>query len=149
MGIIEFIKNICSNSIITMTISIFSIVLTVYFSIKVNHKKIRYLVACKGNKYIVAFWNACNRTVFCEDLYYFYAYGNVECQCKKLSSSDPDVKLNISLGEDKIVGNAHTRKISFLFDFLNKRNGYIVGINNKQKDDYVPARFVVHGRIRG
>lgn len=149
MGIIEIINNICDNSTIAMAISIVGIVLTVYFSIKINHKKIRYLVACEGDKYIVAFWNACNRTVFCEDLYYFYAYGNIECQCKTLTFSDPDVMLDISLGKDELVGNVHARKIRFSFDFLNKRNGYIVDIYNKQKDDYVPAKFVMRGRIRG
>lgn len=149
MGIIEIINNICNNSIITMAISIVGIVLTVYFSIRINHKKIRYLVAREGDKYIVAFWNACNRTVFCEDLYYFYAYGNIECQCENLISSDPDVMLDISLGKDEIVGNVHARKIRFSFDFLNKRNGYIVDIYNKQKDDYFPAKFMMRGRIRG
>jgi len=149
MEIIEFINDIFNNSIISMAVSVVGVILTIYFSIKVNHKRINYSVCRKGNKYILAFWNTSNRTIFGEDLYYFYAYGNVECECKTLFNSDTEVMLNISLGDDQIVGNRHVSKISFNFDFLNKRNGYIVGVFNKQKDNYIPAKFKVYGRIRG
>lgn len=130
-------------------LSIISILVSIYYAKKIDHKKIRFVVATNGEKYIIAFWNACNQVIYKEDLYEFFFLGNVNCKIETLFSSDKDIPLEIVKGQDEIYNTRHQRKCSISFDFLNRRNGYIFKIINLQPKNYYLGKFTIKGRIRG
>lgn len=148
---------ICSNEWVLTGATYVGIILTIYSLINRKRKKIKYVVARNSSSYIIALWNACNQTIFREDISYFYAYGNVNCKCDVIHVSDPDIPLEFTIGEDSlqydpvsnIRFNRHVRKIVFSFDFLPVRKGYIVHIDNRQKEGYHIASLIIRGRIRG
>lgn len=131
-------------------LSIIGIFVSVYYAKKVQHKKIKYSVAKKDNEYILVFWNACNHSIFKEDMYSFVLYGDKESECRVEYSNEKEIPLEMSAENDEVVlGCVHKKTIHFSFDFLNKRRGYIVHINNKQESGYVPGKLALYGRIRG
>lgn len=130
-------------------LSIIGICVSIYYAKKVNHKKIKYLVAKKDKEYIFMFWNACNQAIFCEDLFAFSMYSGAQSKYKCLYSNEKDIPLKFVEGNDEVIKGKHRRKVDCVFDFLNKGKGYMVCISNEQKDDYLPVKFGVYGRIRG
>ena len=134
-----------------------SLAVTVYFSVRVRHKKIRYTCLKKkdSNEYAIVFWNACSQPIFREDIYYFYALVNTFCTDKQSYPVKTDIPLEIRFEEDKIDSfkgqrfNRHTRRMNMSFDFLPTNQGYILCIDNIQDKGYLPARLKLCGRLRG
>lgn len=134
-----------------------SLAATVYFSVRVRHKKIRYKCLKKedGDEYAIVFWNACSQPIFREDLYYFYALVNTCCINKQIYPVETDIPLEIDYEEDKIDSfkgqrfNRHTKRMNISFDFLPTNQGYILCIDNIQEKEYLPARLKLCGRLRG
>lgn len=148
---------ICSNQWVLSGVTYIGLILTIYFSVYRKHKKIKFVVARNGSNYIIALWNARDQTIFREDVSYFYAYGNVNCNCDIVHMNDPEIPLEFKVGEESIQlnpvnnirFNRHVKKIDFSFDFLPKRKGYIIHIDNKQKEGYHISSLLIKGRIRG
>lgn len=129
--------------------------LTVYYSIRVQHKKIKYIIMRKNEKYVIAFWNACSQAIFKEDFFYLYCLVNVECRKIRCFSTDPDIELALDLGEDIVDSyrgkkfNKHTRRMNLVPDFINPKNGLMIEMDNHQKSGYSSAKLLLFGRIRG
>lgn len=129
--------------------------LTTYYSIRVRHKKIKYIIMRKGEKYLVAFWNACSQTIFREDIHHLYCVVNVNCLKTYAYSTDPDINLEFELGEDFIdsyrgkLFNRHTRRMELKPDFIRPKSGILVELDNQQKNGYLFANLLLFGRIRG
>lgn len=147
----------CSNKWVLAGVTYIGVFLTIYFSMHKKHKKMKFAVARNHSNYVIALWNAGNQTIYCEDISYLYAYGNVNCKCDVVHTTDPDIPLEYTIGEDVIPYdqesntrfNRHVKKIDFSFDFLPARHGYIVHIDNSQKAEYLSASLLLKGRIRG
>lgn len=131
------------------------IFLTIYYSIHIRHKKIKYIILQNSNKYVVAFWNASSQAIFKEDIHHLYCLVNVDCKKSHIYSTDPDVTLSLDMGDDILdtyrgqTFNRHTRRMDIRPDFLNPKSGFLVELDNRQNEKYVPANFVLFGRIRG
>lgn len=138
------------GDILGYMLSIIGIFVSIYYAKKVQHKKIKYAVAKKDNEYIIAFWNACNHSIFKEDMYDFTLYGDTESEYKMEYSNEKEIPLELLVKNDDIILRCvHKKAIRISFDFLNKRKGYIVYINNRQKSGYVSGKLAMYGRVRG
>ncbi len=134
-----------------------SLAVTVYFSVRVRHKKIRYTCLNRkgSSEYVIVFWNACSQPIFRQDLYYFYALVNTCCTDKQTYPVETDIPLEIRFGEDTIdcfkgqKFNRHTKRMNMSFDFLPTKQGYIIYIDNIQDKKYLPAKVKICGRLRG
>lgn len=152
----DLLKFLVKDNVLAF-IAYLSLAATVYFSVRVRHKKIRYMCLknYESNEYAIVFWNACSQPIFREDLYYFYALVNTCCTVKKSYPVETDIPLEINFGDDNIDSfkgkkfNRHTRRMKMSFDFLPTNQGYILCIDNIQDNEYLPARLTVYGRLRG
>ena len=134
-----------------------SLAATVYFSVRVRHKKIRYTCLKKNDsdEYAIVFWNACSQPIFREDLYYFFALVNTCCTDKQSYPLETDIPLEICFEEDKIDSfkgqrfNRHTNRLNISFEFLPTNQGYMLWADNIQDKEYLPARLKICGRLRG
>lgn len=154
--IIRLLSLFFDNNILNI-VAYLGIFLTIYFSVRVRHKKIKYVVAKKEDEYVIVFWNSCSQSIFREDLFAFCLFANIDCICKTIYSTDSMVPLELSIGENgllyddqlQIRFNSLVKRIDLSFDFLNKRKGYILHIKNKPKSSYPSTKFAIYGRIRG
>ena len=129
-------------------LSLISIMVSILFAYKIQHKKILYSVAKKGDEYLVVFWNALGKTIYEEDLYTLFLYGNLNCKCEEKYPKD-EIPLKINIGSHELIGTRQMRRIHLAFDFLYRKKGYIIYIDNQQKEGYLPGKFGLYGRLRG
>ena len=99
MSIIERLTSIFLDDITLAVLSYIGLIL----SIKVNHKKIKYVVATKNDEYIIAFWNSCRQTIFSEDIFKFSIFAKSNSICETVYSTDPAVKPYFSISERPVV----------------------------------------------
>ena len=134
-----------------------SLAATVYFSLRLRHKKIRYTCLHKNSsdEYAIVFWNSCSLPIYREDLYYFFVSVNTCCTDIIRYPIDPQIPLEITYGDiiidsfrEKSLNNP-TRRMNVSFDFLPTRQGCIIELNNKQYEKYYRAELKLFGRLRG
>ena len=143
--------------------------LTIYYANRVQHKSIRYLAAKKNDEFIILFWNSCKKPIMREDMFFFNIYSNRNTECNSVFASDSDIPLIVQASdffvtnkkEYDILLSAKTRRLACSFDFLNKREGYILRLiqNEIQSADESGAPVKkpgsttliirIKGRIRG
>ena len=132
-------------------ISIAGIILSVYFGLRVTHKKIRYCALRKKYKdsytYIIALWNASARTIDIQDISYLWLHCDEDAKIKVVYSSDDESLLDIRK-------TPHLKKDYRLFiDFMLKGQGYLIRIdenikvNEKTKKKRIEPVYLV-GRLR-
>lgn len=157
MDIVLHLLSILFDSAILNIVTYLGIALTIYFSVRVHHKKIKFVVGRKDDEYVVVFWNSCNQPIFKEDLFAFCLFANADCICKTIYSNDSMIPLELSIKENDLLYDEQlglrfdslVKRIDLSFDFLNKRKGYILHIKNAQKGSRCPAKLAIYGRIRG
>ena len=134
-----------------------SLAVTIYFSIRLRHKKIRYTCLHKdsSDEYAIVFWNSCSLPIYREDLYYFFVSVNTCCTDIIRYPKHSKIPLEISYGDVIIDSfrpstfNYPTRRMKLSFDYLPTKQGYIIEINNKQYEKYHHADLRLYGRLRG
>lgn len=121
-----------------------SIFLTIYFEFKVKNKKICFQCLNRKDSCIIAFWNACDTTIFREDIQFLSCKADKSSTVPMFFSTDKDIPLEI----EYVLNNAQTgnnKRINFAFDYLNKREGIYFVL----RGDSVEPIKSFRGRIRG
>ena len=121
-----------------------SIFLTIYFGFKVKNKKICFQCLKRKDSCIIAFWNACDTTIFREDIQFLSCKADKSSTVPMFFSTDKDIPLEI----EYVLNNAQTgnnKRINFAFDYLNKREGIYFVL----RGDSVEPIKSFRGRIRG
>ena len=131
--------------------------MTIYYSVTARRKSIRYVIAQKGEEYVIAFWNSSNQSIMKEDIYAFCLFVDGDIKCIETCYEINPVPLKLSVGgkhlsydkQLEITFNSPVNRIDFSFDYLYKRSGYIVSFKNMQDCDHHSHIFQVFGIIRG
>ena len=135
-------------------IAYISLLVTVYFSAKIRHKKIFYRIMKKDNSCIIFFWNPCFYSIQKEDIYYFYCLISEGSTISMYYATDKEIPLLFKdvLSSPENDSNNRARKmhrINILFDFMNHEQGYYLKIDKTNNTNYLPLNVEIHGRIKG
>lgn len=153
----SYLFSILSDHNLLAFISYLGIILTIYYSVRAPHKRMRYAVAQKGNEYVIAFWNSCSRPIFKEDIFALCLFTDGFCTYRKVYQDGYEAPFDLSSGSGFISYDEQLdvefdypvirRDLSF--DFLNRRRGYIVLVSSDRNSTLPFTTLSIYGKLRG